>query len=135
MKKLFTEFKEFISKGSVFDLAVAFIIGGAFRAIISSFVADVLMPVISLVLGNINIKELKVVLTAASGDVPELAIRYGMFLQGVIDFIIIAFVVFMIIKAVNNAKRKKEVPAPVIEEPKTHEDIALLSEIRDLLKK
>ena len=89
MKKLLTEFKEFISKGSIIDLAVAFIIGGAFRSIISSFVADVLMPVISLLLGSINVKELKIVLTAASGDIPELAIRYGVFIQGIIDFIII----------------------------------------------
>ncbi len=136
MKKLLTEFKEFISKGSIIDLAVAFIIGGAFRSIISSFVADVLMPVISLLLGSINVKELKIVLTAASGDIPELAIRYGVFIQGIIDFIIIAFVLFLIIKAVNRAKRKKEeVTVEVAEEPKTPDDILLLTEIRDLLKK
>ncbi|MBT3319551.1 MAG: large-conductance mechanosensitive channel protein MscL [Clostridia bacterium] len=129
------EFKEFISKGNVMDLAVGIIIGAAFKAIISSFVADILMPFISLILGNINISALKVVLRPAFGDVPELALRYGLFIQSAIDFIIIAFVIFMFIKLVNRMKRKKEEteepPAP----PEPTKEELLLTEIRDLLKK
>ena len=133
--KIVKEFKEFISKGSVLDLAVGIIIGGAFKAIVSSFVADILMPFISLIIGNVNITALKVVLRAASGDTPELALRYGLFIQGVIDFLIIAFVIFMIVKLVNRARRKKEEPQeePPAEPEPTKEEL-LLTEIRDLLK-
>jgi len=134
--KLVKEFKEFISKGNVLDLAVGIIIGGAFKSIVSSFVEDILMPFISLVLGNINIAALKVVLRPGTEEMPELALRYGLFIQGVIDFLIIAFVIFMIVKLVNRARRKNEEPAeePPAEPEPTKEEL-LLTEIRDLLKK
>ena len=134
--KIVKEFKEFISKGNVLDLAVGIIIGGAFKSIVSSFVEDILMPFISLILGNINIAALKVVLRQAVGDTPELALRYGLFIQGIIDFLIIAFVIFMIVKLVNKARKKSEAAAeePPAEPEPTKEEI-LLTEIRDLLKK
>ena len=105
--KIVKEFKEFISKGNVLDLAVGIIIGGAFKSIVSSFVEDILMPFISLILGNINIAALKVVLRQAVGDTPELALRYGLFIQGIIDFLIIAFVIFMIVKLVNKSQEEE----------------------------
>ena len=130
MKKIFKEFKEFISKGSVFNLAIGIIIGGAFRNIISSFVADILMPVISLILGNKNIAAMKVVLEKSSGDVPELSITYGMFIQSAIDFIFIAFTIFLLVKLLNKAKKKEEEASP----PAPSKQELLLEEIRDLLK-
>jgi large conductance mechanosensitive channel len=133
--KIVKEFKEFISKGSVLDLAVGIIIGGAFKAIVTSFVQDILMPFISLIIGRVNITALKVVLREASGDTPELALNYGLFIQGVIDFIIIAFVIFMIVKLVNKARRKKEeAPEEPAAEPEPTKEELLLTEIRDLLK-
>lgn len=131
--KLVKEFKEFINKGNVLDLAVGIIIGGAFKSIVSSFVEDILMPFISLILGNINITALKVVLRPSTGEVPELALRYGLFIQGVIDFLIIAVVIFFIIKLVNRARRKKEEPKEEPEPEPTKEEL-LLTEIRDILK-
>jgi len=132
--KIVKEFKEFISKGNVLDLAVGIIIGSAFKAIISSFVADILMPFISLILGNVNITALKAVLRPAAGDAPELALRYGLFIQSAIDFILIAFVIFMFIKLVNRMKRKKEEEQEPAPPDPTNEEV-LLTEIRDLLKK
>jgi len=133
MKKFFGEFKTFISKGNVFDLAVGIIIGGAFGKIVSSFVADILMPFISLILGNVDVAGLRVVLRQASTGVEELAIRYGLFIQAFIDFIIIAFVLFMLVKAMNKLKKKEEEkPAPP---PEPSKEEQLLTEIRDLLKK
>lgn len=133
--KLVREFKEFINKGNVLDLAVGIIIGGAFKSIVSSFVEDILMPLISLILGNVNITALKVVLRQGTEEVPELALRYGLFIQGVIDFLIIAVVIFFIVKLVNRARRKKEEPT---EEPPAEPDLTkeelLLTEIRDILK-
>jgi len=133
MKKTFQEFKEFITKGSIFELAIALIIGGAFKSIITSFVNDVFMPFIGLILGNNNIADLKIVLEAAVGDTPELAIRYGLFIQATIDFILIAFVIFMMVKFITKMK-KKEAEKPVEPAGPTNEEV-LLTEIRDLLKK
>ena len=131
MKKLIKEFREFINKGNVFDLAVGIIIGGAFRNIVTSFVSDVFMPSISLIVGNTNIAALKVVLKKAAGDTPELALNYGLFIQSAIDFILIAFVVFLVVKAINSVKRKKEEAAPP---PEPSKEETLLAEIRDILK-
>lgn len=132
MKKMLQEFKTFATKGNVFDLAVGIIIGGAFGKIVASFVNDVFMPFLSLIFGKINLSDLKFILSEASGDAPELAIRYGLFIQTLIDFILIAFVVFIMVKAINNLKKKEDAkPAPPPEIPK---DIILLEEIRDLLK-
>ena len=132
MKNLFSEFKAFITKGNVFALAIGIIIGGAFKAIITSFVADVLMPFISLILGNTNIAALKIVLEEATEEVPELAIRYGLFIQAAIDFIIIAVVIFLIVRVLNNVQKKAE-EKPTEPLAPTKEEV-LLTEIRDLLK-
>jgi len=133
MKKTLQEFKAFITKGNVIDLAIALIIGGAFKSIITSFVNDILMPFIGLILGNSNIADLKVVLEEAVGDTPELAIRYGLFIQTAIDFIIIAFVIFIMVKVLTKMKKKEEEKPSEPEAPGNEE--VLLTEIRDLLKK
>jgi large conductance mechanosensitive channel len=126
------EFKEFAMKGSVVDLAVAVIIGGAFGKIVSSFVNDVLMPPIGLLLGGLDFKEYKAILLAATASKPAVTLNYGLFIQNVIDFLIIAAVIFLAIKAMNSLKKKEiEAPAP----PAPTKDQELLTEIRDLLKK
>jgi len=132
MKKLFGEFKEFISRGSVIDLAVGVIIGGAFTSIVNSLVNDVIMPIIGLLFGGIDFSDLKVVITPGTEEVAEAAIRYGAFIQNVVNFLLVAFVIFMMIRLINKFRRKKEEvpkapPAPSKEE-------VLLTEIRDLLK-
>ncbi len=127
------DFKEFAMKGNVIDLAVAVIIGAAFGKIVSSFVNDVLMPPIGLLLGNIDFKEFKAVLVHGSEGVKEVTINYGMFIQNVVDFLIVAFVIFLALRAVINLQRKKvEVPPPP---PEPTNEEKLLAEIRDLLKK
>jgi large conductance mechanosensitive channel len=132
------EFKQFAMRGNVLDMAVGIIIGGAFGKIVSSFVADVIMPPIGVLLGGVNFSSLKLTVKEASvndaGEVVNaVTINYGMFINTIIDFIIIAFAIFMVIKAMNNLKKKEEAapaspPAPSNEEK-------LLTEIRDLLKK
>ncbi|MBW4055474.1 MAG: large-conductance mechanosensitive channel protein MscL [Proteobacteria bacterium] len=123
------EFKEFAVKGNVVDMAVGIIIGVAFGKIISSLVGDVIMPPIGFVLGGVDFSNLSVVIQEAIGKKPAVVISYGKFLQTVIDFIIIAFVIFMTVKAMN-AFKKKEEEAPAA--PPNQE--VLLAEIRDLLK-
>lgn len=132
VKNMIKEFKEFISRGNVMDLAVGVIIGGAFGQIIASLVDDILMPIIGILLGGVNFTELKYVITPAVGDTVESAILYGQFIQSLVDFLIIAFSIFMIIKAINKVKKPKPVEEPVAEEPSKEE--VLLTEIRDLLK-
>lgn len=129
---LIKEFKAFASRGNVIDMAVGIIIGAAFGKIVSSFVADIIMPPIGIILGGVNFSDLSVVLLAAQGDAPAVVIAYGKFIQTVIDFTIIAFAIFMGLKAINSLKRKQEEapPAP----PAATKDQELLSEIRDLLK-
>ena len=132
------EFKEFISRGSVIDLAVGVVMGSAFTAIVNSLVNDIIMPVIGLIIGGINFTNLKIVIKPAEGDIAESAICYGNFIQALVNFLIIAFVIFMVVKAINKMHekldKKKEEAAP--EEPAAPaEDIVLLTEIRDLLKK
>jgi len=130
------EFKEFAVKGNVVDLAVAVIVGGAFGKITSSLVNDVIMPPIGLLLGGVNFSELAITLKDATEEAAAVTINYGLFLQTVIDFVIIAFVIFMVIKGINASKRKKEeapVAPPAPPEPSNEEK--LLAEIRDLLKK
>ncbi len=127
------EFKEFALRGNVIDLAVAVVIGGAFGKIVSSFVADVLMPPIGLLLGGVNFTDLVITLKKAQGDVAAVTLQYGNFLQAVVDFLIIALAIFMMIKAINLAKKKEEeAPAPP---PEPTKEETLLTEIRDLLKK
>ncbi len=130
---LLKEFKAFAMKGNVVDLAVAVIIGGAFGKIVSSFVNDILMPPLGLLLGGVDFKDLVLTLKQAVGDVPAVTWNYGMFIQNVVDFIIIAFAIFMMIKAINSTK-KKEVEAPPAP-PAPSKEEQLLTEIRDLLKK
>lgn len=125
-------FKEFISKGNVMDLAVGVIIGGAFGKIVSSLVNDVLMPLIGLILGKINFSELKVVLS--EGD-PESAIYYGRFIQNIVDFFIIALCIYFMVKAIAKLRTKKEEPAAEEAPAEPSEEVVLLTEIRDLLKK
>ena len=132
------EFREFALKGSVVDLAVGVIIGAAFGTIVSSLVDDIIMPPIGLLLAGIDFATLKLVLKAgvpALGDapaVPEVAINYGKFINAAIKFLIVAWVLFLVIKAMNATKRKQEAaPAPPPEVPA---DVKLLAEIRDLLK-
>jgi len=126
------EFKEFISRGNVIDLAVGIIIGSAFTAIVNSLVNDIIMPAISPITGKQGFKNLKYVITPASEGIEEVAIRYGSFIQQVVDFLIVAFVVFSIVKAMNSFRRKKE--EKVEEDPKPSDEVVLLTEIRDLLK-
>ena len=133
------EFKEFAMRGNVLDMAVGVIVGGAFGKIVSSFVDDVLMPPLGMLLGRVNFSDLKLVLSPATmgtdGEIlkPESAIMYGQFIQTVVDFLIIAWAIFLMVKTVNSFKRKEaEKPA---EPAPTPEDIQLLREICDELKK
>jgi large conductance mechanosensitive channel len=127
------EFKEFAMKGNVMDMAVGIIIGVAFGKIISSFVSDILMPPIGVLLGGVNFTEYKFTLVEAVGDTAAVTLNYGMFFQNVVDFLIIAAAIFMVIKVMNSAKKKEET-APVAPPAPSNQEV-LLSEIRDLLKK
>ena len=139
MKKIIKEFKEFAVKGNVVDMAVGVIIGGAFGKIVTSRVGDIVMPAISALSGDADFTGFKWVIRQAVMDganvvTPEIAINYGSFIQTIVDFLIIAFVIFMAIKGINKLKRKEEEkPAEKPAEPAA--DIKLLTEIRDLLKK
>lgn len=132
--KVVQEFKEFISRGNVVDMAVGIIIGTAFTAIVNSLVKDVIMPVVGLIIGGINFAELKLVFAAATETTPEAALYYGSFIQKIVDFLIIALVVFTMVKLINAFRRKKEEEPKPAEPAAPPEDIALLTEIRDLLK-
>ncbi len=127
------EFKAFAMKGNVVDMAVGIIIGVAFGKIISSFVGDVLMPPIGLMLGGLDFSNLALTLKAGSVGVEPVMLKYGVFINTVIDFLIVAFSIFMVIKAMNTLKKKQEA-APVVP-PEPPADVKLLTEIRDLLKK
>ncbi|WP_113924877.1 large-conductance mechanosensitive channel protein MscL [Cognataquiflexum aquatile] len=130
---LIKEFKEFAMKGNVVDLAVAVIIGGAFGKIVSSFVNDIVMPPIGVLLGGVDFKDLSIIIKEAEGELPAVVLSYGNFIQNVVDFLIIAFVIFMAIKGMNSFK-KKEVEAPAPPPPAPPKSEVLLEEIRDLLK-
>ena len=126
------EFKAFAVKGNVVDMAVGIIIGAAFGKIVSSFVGDVIMPPIGVLLGGVDFSNLALTVKEAVGDAPAVVISYGKFIQTLIDFIIIAFAVFMAVKAMNSTKKKAEAePAAA---PAPSKEIVLLAEIRDLLK-
>lgn len=128
------EFKEFISKGNVVDLAVGVIIGAAFGKIITSLVDDVLMPPLGFILGGVDFSDKKLVLISADAlnKVEEVAIRYGNFINAVIQFLIVAFCIFAVIKAINSLKRKEQAIPEAAPVPSAEE--AILMEIRDLLK-
>ena len=132
--KLVDEFKAFAMKGNVVDMAVGIIIGAAFGKIIASMVSDVIMPPLGLLIGGVNFTDLKFVMKEAVGANPAVTLNYGNFLQVVFDFLIVAFVVFMMIKAMNSAK-KKQAASPPAAPPAPSKEELLLTEIRDLLKK
>lgn len=128
---MFQEFKKFALKGNVIDLAVGVVIGGAFGKIVTSLVNDVIMPVLGTVTGKINLAALKWVITPGSGGTAELSVKYGQFLQTLIDFFLVAFSIFIVIKALNSFKKKQEEKP---QEVKPSGEEVLLAEIRDLLK-
>ena len=107
MKKIMAEFKTFISRGSVIDLAVGIIIGGAFTKIVNALVNDIVMPLLGMLTGRVNISELKYIIAPAAGDAAELSVKYGSFLQTCIDFFVIAFSIFVMIKMINAFNMKK----------------------------
>ena len=129
---LIQEFKAFAARGNVIDMAVGIIIGAAFGKIVSSFVGDVIMPPIGLILGGVDFSDLAVTLKAAEGTTPAVVIAYGKFIQTIIDFLIISFAIFMGLKAINTLKKKQEEEAAAPAVPT--KDQELLTEIRDLLK-
>ncbi len=138
MNSFFAEFKKFITRGNVLDMAVGVVVGSAFTAIVNSLVKDILNPIIGLITGGIDFSDLKIVLKPASGEVAELAIRYGVFINAIIQFVLIAFVLFLIVKSfnkLNERKVKEEAAKKAAVPPAKSADIVLLEEIRDLLKK
>lgn len=127
---MISEFKAFAMRGNVVDLAVGLVIGAAFGKIVTSFVNDVLMPPIGMLMGGVNFSNLKVTLKEAVGEIPAITVNYGLFIQTIVDFIIVAFAIFLVVKAMNSMKKKEEAaPAPPAA------DVQLLTEIRDLLKR
>ena len=129
---MMSEFKDFAMRGNVVDMAVGIIIGGAFGKIVSSFVSDVLMPPIGMMMGGVDFSELAVTLQAATAEAGAVTINYGAFIQTVVDFVIIAFAIFMAIKGMNSMKKKEE--AAPAEPPKPSAEVELLTQIRDSLK-
>ena len=131
--KLFDEFKAFVMRGNVVDMAVGVIIGGAFGKIVTSLVNDIFMPIIGMILGNVNFSSLEIKLGEPVEGAEQAAIRYGMFIQGIVNFLIIALCIFMVIKVINKMQKKKEeAPAPA---PEPTKEEVLLTEIRDALNK
>ena len=128
------EFKEFIARGSVVDMSIGLVMGLAFKAIIDSFVEDILTPLIGLIIGGLNLSGMKIVLRAAGEGTDELAITYGNLLQVIISFILIAFFLFLLVKAVNKMRALSAKEEIEVEAEETAPDVALLTEIRDLLK-
>lgn len=129
------EFKEFAVKGNVVDMAVGIIIGAAFGKIVSSLVADVVMPPIGWLIGGVDFSDLVITIQAATAETAEVVIAYGKFIQTTLDFVIVAFAIFMVIKALNKLKRKEEAaPAAPEAPPAPSNEELLLTEIRDLLK-
>lgn len=131
--KIVHEFKQFAMRGNVIDLAVGVIIGGAFGKIVSSLVADVVMPLFGLILGGLNFSNLKITLRTATDGTIVSTLNYGMFIQATVDFLIVAAAIFAAVKAINLLKKKEEEKPTVVVAPPA--DVVLLTEIRDLLKK
>ena len=143
-KGMIQEFKEFISRGNVMDMAVGVIIGSAFTAIVNSLVDDVVMPALGILIGGINFENFKILIKAAEGETPEVAIYYGRFVQNIVNFLLIALVVFFIVKGINKLHKKEEAapaeePAGPTEAEVTQEllkeNTKVLQEIREELKK
>ena len=128
---MMSEFKSFAMRGNVVDMAVGIVMGGAFGKIVSSFVADVMMPPIGLALGGVDFSDLAITLKDAEGEAAAVSMKYGVFIQTVVDFLIIAFAIFLVIKAMNSViKKEAEAPPP----PKPSKEEELLTEIRDALR-
>lgn len=127
----FKEFRDFAMRGNVVDLAVGVIIGAAFGKIVSSLVANIIMPPLGLLIGGVDFKQFKWVLKPAEGTTPPVVMEYGVFIQTIFDFVIVAFAIFIAIKLMNKLYKKKEVEKPAA---KPSNEEVLLSEIRDLLK-
>jgi large conductance mechanosensitive channel len=124
------EFKTFAMRGNVVDMAVGIVIGGAFGKIVSSFVADVIMPPLGILIGAVNFSDLSITVKDAVGDAAAVTLNYGKFIQSIVDFVIIAFAIFLVVKAMNSlSKQQEEAPAPAPSNEET-----LLTEIRDILK-
>ena len=131
--KLFDEFKAFVMRGNVLDLAVGVIIGAAFGKIVASLVNDIFMPIIGMIIGNVDFTTLEIKIGEPVEGAEQAAIKYGMFIQEIINFLIIALCIFMFIKLINKVQKKKEeAPAPA---PEPTKEEVLLTEIRDSLKK
>ena len=133
MKKFFLEFKEFAMRGNVLDMAVGVILGGAFGKITTSLVNDVFMPLIGMLIGGVDLGKLNIVLKPATDTAEAVTLGIGTFLTTIIDFVLVAFVIFLMIKTINRFRRKKE-EEPKPEKPKDPTTEELLAEIRDLLK-
>lgn len=140
--KVANEFKNFVSKGNVIDLAVGVIIGGAFGKIVTSLVEDLIMPPIGILIGGVNFTDFKLILKAASVDaagktIPAVSVNYGNFIQIIFNFLIIAFAIFMVVKVTTKLRRKQEetdAQAQKAQAKKDSKELAVLTEIRDLLK-
>ena len=131
--KLFDEFKAFVMRGNVLDMAVGVIVGGAFGKIVTSLVNDIFMPIIGMILGNVDLTSLEIKLGEPVEGAEQAAIRYGAFIQEIVNFLIIALCIFMVIKVINKLQKKKEeAPAPA---PEPTKEEVLLTEIRDALNK
>ena len=133
MANVIQEFREFAVKGNVVDLAVGVIIGAAFGKIVTSLVNDIVMPPIGMVVGGMDFSKLRFVLKEAEEAVPEVAVRYGSFIQTLVDFLIVAWAIFVMVKLINHLRREPK-PAGVKAPPAPPADDQLLTEIRDLLK-
>lgn len=138
IKSRFDDFKSFAMKGNVLDLAVGVVIGGAFGKIVTSLVNDVIMPLIGLITGRMDLSTLKIIFRAASNDgvkdIAELSLKYGAFLQSILDFLIIALSIYLFIKLIGKLKRKQEAVVVEVAPPVPVRSEVLLEEIRDLLK-
>lgn len=129
---MMSEFKSFAMRGNVVDMAVGIVLGGAFGKIVSSFVADVLMPPIGLALGGVDFSDLAITLKEAEEGTEAVLMSYGVFIQTVVDFVIIAFAIFLVVKAMNTVMKKEEAAPPPPPKPSKEEE--LLTEIRDALR-
>ena len=132
MREIFKEFKSFAIKGNAMDLAVGVVIGAAFGKIVTSLVSDIIMPPLVLLLGGVDFADKAIVLKEAVGEVPAVILSYGMFVNAIINFLIIAWSIFVVVKIINKAKKKEEANPTEVKKPSA--EAILLSEIRDVLK-
>lgn len=129
------EFKEFAVKGNVLDLAVAVVVGGAFGKIVTSLVNDIIMPIVGAITGGINFSYLRLIIKPTDGNVPAVTLNYGNFIQNIIDFLIVSFSIFLFIQLIDKLKREKKTEVSAQEARAASQEVILLQEIRDLLKK